>query len=142
MSFDRERSIIAQNAGTTAANIAGTYDGTEPLEEYLAKFDAIRLHVFNGTLAYAGAESIVEKFEGGAANVIQASAPTATTGYARPSGGGGSDVGSIVLKSGKHAGKTIAQVADEDVSYIEWTARESKNTFLRDKASEFLRNAA
>jgi hypothetical protein len=128
---DREKSIIAQNAGTTAANIVGNYDGSEPLSDYLNRFDEVRRHVFNGTLAYAGAESVVERFEGAS------TAPTVSA-LKPPAANTSSDVGSIVLKSGKYQGKTIAQVAEEDISYLEWTAENSKNTFLKDKAAAFL----
>jgi hypothetical protein len=124
---DREKSIIAQNAGTTAANIVGNYDGSEPLADYLNRFDEVRRHVFNGTLAYAGAEAVVEHFE----NEPPKQAPQTSANTS-------SDIGSIVLKSGRYAGKTIAQVGSEDISYLEWTAKNSKNTFLKDKAAAFL----
>lgn len=51
--MDRDLSIIAQNAGSTAAAIMGTYipfDGAESLDDYLARYEQVREFVFQGTL--------------------------------------------------------------------------------------------
>jgi hypothetical protein len=129
--LDRERSIIAQNAGTTAATI---YVGLLS-NGYVSDFDPevynrLRTEVFNGTLALAGAESIVENFEGNTSDVVVA--PTSgSTGSSKPNG-------DLEIRAGKHAGKTIAQVAEEDESYLDWAAKNLKNDFLRGKIEEFL----
>lgn len=51
MALDRDLSIIAQNAGTTAAAILGPVKGD--VAEHLAAYDAIRQHVFDGTITLA-----------------------------------------------------------------------------------------
>lgn len=48
MALDRDLSIFAQNAGTTAAAIVGPYKGGS-LTEYLNRYDKVRQHVFDGT---------------------------------------------------------------------------------------------
>lgn len=66
----------------------------------------------------------------------------------RPSGksfgGGGQkkDPGTVAFKSGKHAGKTIAQVNESDADYLVWVAENSKNDFMRRVTAEFLAGAA
>lgn len=58
--MNRDSSIIAQNAGTTAANIVGPYKGGD-LAAYLDRFDVVREHVYDGTMVLANGNSLTEK---------------------------------------------------------------------------------
>lgn len=132
--MDRDRSIIAQNAGTTAAAIYNAVYGAGPWDP--ETYDAIRLHVFNGTLELAGAGVIVEQFTE-AVPTTSAPAPRPQTGSSSTDNGAG-----IELNFGKYKGQTIRQVADsgeQGVSWLNWVADESNNNFIKGKADEFLR---
>lgn len=141
--LDRERSIIAQNAGTTAANIVGAAAGlglieASTIDELLETFDNVRTAVFNGTLAFAGAESVVESFEGGGSpEPARRSAPSgggATSGGGRPHA-------DVEIKVGKYRGKTIGQVFDsgaDGVSWLEWASETLNNDWLKGRIGEFL----
>lgn len=134
--MDRDKSIIAQNAGTTAANLiasavsAGTL-APATVDELVEVFDSVRTSVFNGTLALAGAQSVVESFEGGSAS----SAPAASE---HPTGGGPRPHADVEIKFGKFRGKTIAQAHAADADYVEWLATECNNDFLKSRVREFL----
>lgn len=129
MSFDRERSIIAQNAGTTAANLLSTIHGggvvsVVDAEQVIAQFEDLRTRVFEGTLALAGEQpgavtvsDVVKTFPG-------------ATAEAAPSGGG--SAGSYKFTTGKYTGKTIAEVdaikdnRDGGRGYLEYYAENGK----------------
>lgn len=140
--MDKDRSIISQSAGKDAAELCKVIfpDGTDPDTAYDVYQD-LRLRIFNDALALAGAQSVVERFEG----QEQAAAPASGRSYTRPSGGGGGGgnfiVGSLEVNSGKHKGKTLQQIADEDPAWLDWAATSLNNTFLKGKVIEFL-NAA
>jgi len=144
MSLDRDSSIIAQNAGTIAANIYGSLvaqrgDTSFDPEEY----EAIRLHVFQGTLSLAGAETVVEVFEGAGytAGAGVANDPGANkfrqAADAVPSGGGKPD-GNFVVNFGKHRGKTLDAINAVDRGWLEWVARESNNEFVKGRVAKYL----
>lgn len=136
MGFNKELSIIAQNAGTTAAVIYTELvrqrgDSTFDPEE----FDQIRLAVFQGTLAYAGAETVVETFEGEGPSTT-APAAVSAGGYAMPRPG--SDV---ELRFGKYKGQTIQQVWDsgeDGQSWLDWAAKNTNNDFVKKQIQQFL----
>lgn len=145
MSLDRDMSIIAQNAGTAAGNIYAALvknrgDGAFNPEEY----EAIRLHVFQGTLELAGAETVVEVFEGDASEKAQPQRPVYGTRSNNDNGGGGSGSGSgnIEVKFGKHRGKTISEIYDEDEGWLRWAADNANNDFVRKHAQKFLAAAS
>lgn len=136
MSYDRDRSIIAQNAGTTAANLVATMIGGHGFEvdkdDLFELFVDIRQQVFDGTLALAGEQPTAV----GVADVVRAF-PGATTESAtafQVTGSGGNK-GDVKFTSGKHNGKTIAQVDAErgnngrDVGrdYLTWYADKGTN---------------
>lgn len=136
--LDRERSIIAQNAGSTAASLVASAVAAGTLapattDELLSEFDKVRTTVFNGTLAFAGAESIVQSVEGSSTPPAQSSAPA-------PSGGSKPNA-DVEIRVGKYRGKTIGQVAEDDLDYLQWMGENINNDFLRDKVNEFLRAA-
>ena len=159
MSFNKEHAIIAQNSATAAANIVSALISAGGLNDPLATFDEFRTHIFNGTLTLGGAEMIVETFES-PTSVAQAvatppnrfpdsfpepSAPEPSYGgnsggggYSGGGGGGGNGAGSVVLKFGKHRGKTIAQVAQEDAGWLTWASENTNNDFVKNKIREFL----
>lgn len=136
MGLDRDSSIIAQNAGTTAAAIynalvAQRGDTTFDPEEY----EAIRLHVFQGTLSLAGAETVVEVFEGSGTAQASSTYP-APQAVASPSGG--KPNADLVINFGKHRGKTVETIDKTDRSWLEWVARESNNEFVKSRVAKFL----
>ncbi len=132
MSFDKERSIIAQNAGTTAANLVSTVINSTLEGEDWRKgdvvdlFQELRQMVFEGTLALAGetaspitVSDVVREFPGA---TVEAPAS-------------GSANGSYKFTSGKYAGQTIAQVdsipagganRDGGRGYLEYYAENGK----------------
>jgi hypothetical protein len=154
LSFNKEHAIIAQNSATAAANIvaAQIQAGVGSLDP-MAAFDTYRAHIFNGTLTLGGAEMIVETFES-PTSVAQAVATPPTRfpdsfpepEAAQPSyggggnggSGGGNGAGSVVLKFGKHRGKTIAQVSQEDAGWLTWASENTNNDFVKNKIREFL----
>lgn len=151
LSFNKEHAIIAQNSATAAANIVAAQieAGVGSLDP-MAAFDTYRTHIFNGTLALGGAEMIVETFES-PTSVAQAVAsppsrfpdsfpePSAPEpSYGGGGGGNSSGAGGVVLKFGKHRGKTIAQVAQEDAGWLTWASENTNNDFVKNKIREFL----
>lgn len=136
---DRDKSIIAQNAGSTAAAIltAGVNAGAiQPRDEdeLLATYDTIRTSVFNGTFALAGAESVVESFEGGGS-----SAPTSAP--ASGGGGGGSRPhADVEVRIGKYRGKTIGAIHSEPegADWLDWASQNLSNDWLKTRIREFL----
>lgn len=152
LSFNKEHAIIAQNSATAAANIVSALiaSGSTGGADALSVFDEFRTHIFNGTLTLGGAEMIVETFES-PTSVAQAVAtpPTrfpdsfpepeaAQPSYGGGGGGGNSGAGGVVLKFGKHRGKTIAQVAQEDAGWLTWASENTNNDFVKNKIREFL----
>lgn len=127
MAYEKESAIAAQNAGSTAATLyaslvnSGQVQGFDP-----AVYNDIRTAVFNGTLALAGAGAVVEVTEGqpsGNGNV-------GTPGNANPA--------TVVVNFGRHRGKTISAIAAEDISWVEWAAKECNNPFIKNIAREYL----
>lgn len=133
MPYNKEFAIAAQNAATAAATL---YSGTGITVE---QFEEVRTAIFNGTVGLAGAESVIEVFEGTAAPAA-VSTGTVAASYAppAPSQVASSGAGDIAFNGGKHQGKTIAQVFNEDASYIEWAADKMKNSFMQGKCREYL----
>lgn len=139
MAFDRERGIAAQNAGTTAANLvasavaAGTL-APASVDELVIEFEQLRTTVFQGTLALAGAETIVETFESPttpAADSFDAPAVAPAASGARPHA-------DVAVKIGKHKGKTIGQIFQEDEGWLEWASQNVSNDWLKGRIREFL----
>lgn len=153
MGFSKEHAIIAQNSATVAAALVGPGATVEQFEE-------VRRQVFNGTLALAGAESVVEAFESPTSVAQAVAAPTypqAAPAYEPfpqpspsfdPSGPGG-----VELKFGKYKGQTIAQVWADPTpdprsgepagrGWLEWAAANTNNDFVKSKIREFLATAA
>lgn len=138
--FDRDMSIIAQNAGSTAASIYNALlssrgqDQTFDPDEY----EAIRLFVFQGTLELAGAETVVEKFEG-------TTTPSTTPAVEHPdhpdtrhNPDSEAPYADTVVKFGKHRGKTIAKIDEEDRGWLEWCAGNSNNDFVKKATERYL----
>lgn len=140
LSYDNSAAIIAQNAGTTAAALLKVYGetiGGVTEQNFLDLFNEFRKEVFDGTNALAGAGSTVQSFESStSARPTTAAAPRSTAGSGGASGG--ADPGTVVVKFGKWAGQTIAQIAEQDASYVEWLAENSNNDFVRGRAEAFL----
>lgn len=138
--LDKDRSIIAQSAGKDAVELVKVAfaDGGS-VADVVSAYKDIKREVFNDTLALAGAESVVESFEGGqSAPTTQQAAPSG------PAGGGASRPNAeLEVRSGKFAGKTLGQIAEEKdgPSWLDWASRELKNDFLKTRIQQFL-NAA
>lgn len=150
MAYNKEDAIAAQNAGSSAATVYASL-GLSVWDPDL--YRQIRLDIFNGTIALAGSNAVVETFEGAQAPTpLPAPAPQpvqATTGP-QPAGGASSDNGAgVELKFGKYRGQTIEQVFNitsidsksgepEGQSWLRWAAENSNNDFIRGKVREFL----
>lgn len=146
MSFDRERSIIAQNAGTTAANLVATIIqnivGDWSQGDAVDLFTELRQLVFDGTLELAGAGSSPV----GVADVVREFPGTTTEA---PTGGGAN--GSYKFTSGKYAGKSIAEVdsipagganRDGGRGYLEYYAENGKQENVVRAVKSYLAAAA
>lgn len=148
--MNKDLLIVAQNSATGAASIvaAAVSAGKTEAEEILPLFDAIRTHIFQGTVELGGATPVaptpvaeaVAEPASAPANVTPVPTPVATP-QAAPAAD--SDAGSIAFKFGKHQGKTIAQVAQEDGKYLEWAATNlTNNQFMNDKIRAYLASVA
>lgn len=141
--MDRDKSIIGQNAGTTAAAILNTLVNAgivhvADVDDALATFDRIRKDVFAGSLELAGAETVVAGFSGGAA---PSSVSSVTSSYSEPTPAAGRPGGDVEIKFGKYAGKTIADVyasGKDGAEYLEWAAGNLNNDFLKKHIRSFL----
>lgn len=60
--------------------------------------------------------------------------------YPKKSSGGGdnADPGTLEIRGGKYAGKTIAAVYEDDPSYLDWCVTNLKNDFLVGRIEAFL----
>lgn len=139
MSFNKDHAIIAQNSATAAATI---YSAIGPQEWNKDLYEKIRTDIFNGSIGLAGAQSVVEAFEspssiGDVARESFSAPSSAPTGDSFSASGGGG-AGSTVLKFGKHRGKTISQVAQEDRGWLDWASQNTNNDFVKTKIREFL----
>ena len=143
MSFNKDHAIIAQNSATAAATI---YSAIGPQEWSKEIYEQIRTDIFSGSLALAGAETVVQTFEApsSVADIARQAAPAGETPFPPAGGGfsasGGGTAGATVLKFGKHRGKTIAQVASEDPGWLDWASQNTNNDFVKTKIREFLSN--
>lgn len=140
--MDRDRSIIGQNAGTTAAALLTTavqagVVAPATLDDLLETYDTIRTSVFNGSLALAGAQSVVEKFEPGYD-------PSSDVGRDRLQSvptGGGKPHADVEVKVGKYRGKTIGAIYDlgeDGAGWLEWASQNLSNDWLKGRIAEFL----
>lgn len=144
--FNKDAAIIAQNATTPAANLAAAIITANPAhatttESALALFDAVREHIYNGSLLLAGVDSAVEFL--GATPTAPAARPSGGGGgRGKPSGGRGApasgNAGETVVNMGKHRDKTIADIHGEDPEYVTWMADKCSNDFLKRQAKAFL----
>lgn len=132
MSYSTEAAIAAQNAATAAATLLATTGGltTAAPESILETFEQIRLGIFEGTVRLA------QETEVGQVAPRQYASGGAPR---RASGGGGSvtEDGTTVFNSGKHAGKTIAQVQEEAPDYLDWCVDNLRNDFMRRRIAAF-----
>lgn len=142
--FDRDRAITAGNS----ANVAGTIvaalirSGQVSLDAIEGTFERLHVVVFNSNIGLAGAETVVETFEGSPAAAPAAEVVSIPRPAAKPSPSGSGDPGTVVLKFGKHSGKTIAQVFDEDPGWLEWASENTNNDFVKSRINEFYRRQA
>lgn len=136
MSFSKDHAIIAQNSATAAATI---YAAIGPQEWTADLYEQIRTDIFNGSIALAGAEAVVQTFESpsSVADIARDATPQQNSGFSASSGG---TAGATILKFGKHRGKTIAQVASEDPGWLDWASQNTNNDFVKTKIREFLSN--
>lgn len=127
-SFSKEHAITAQNAATAAATLLQGKDVT--MEQY----EEVRTSIFQGSLALAGAETVVQVFEG---ETAVAPAPSSQPAPSSPTSNSGGP-GEVVVNFGKFRGKTIAQIAEADESYLEWLSNEANNDYIKNMAKRFL----
>lgn len=138
--LDKDRSIISQSAGKDAAELAKAIIALTGETDTATVFDIyqdLRLRIFNDALVLAGAESVVERVEGGSPTNAT---PEARKPYAR--GGSahrdGNDPGTLEIKAGKHQGKTVADAVAEDPEWAEWAVSNLKNEFLRSRIEAYV----
>ncbi len=62
--------------------------------------------------------------------------PQAQPATRRSAGNG--DPAKVVIKFGKHQGKTLGQILAQDKGYLEWLAEKSSNQFIAGKARQLL----
>lgn len=136
--MNKDLSIIAQNAGTTAGNIVSALIASGKVEGFDADlYNEIRREVFNGSLDLAGAESVVVAFEGGGSTSSAGGSDYVTT-----STGGSAPHADFEINSGKHRGKTLAAIDREDRSWLEWAADKLNNDYARKRIVEYVRATA
>jgi hypothetical protein len=137
LSFSVDASIIAQVSGKIAGDLVVA--GIVPL----AEMGDVQRDIFNTTLSLAGAESVVEVIEsvGTGARGNRGGGNSGGNRGRSSNGDGGQYAnqapGDVVIKSGKHEGKTIADAAAEDPEWIEWARENLNNDFLRKKVEAF-----
>lgn len=136
--FDqRDRSMMAANATTAAQALtaacveAGLITSTEDAGK---AFWDMRAKVLTANLQVAGAE---EDSIGEAESVVRSIAPNTTE--VKESSTEDDGPGSVKLKFSSHKDKTIAQVYEEDPSFVtEFLAKKTNNEFIKRKANEFV----
>lgn len=130
--MDKDRSIIAQSAGKDATEIVKALIGVGEvaLDSAFDVYETLKTDIFNSTLALAGAQSVVERFEGGPSY----SEPTSA------SSGGGRPHADVEVKMGKFRGKTIGQIdaEPEGHDWLEWAAESISNDWLKGRIREYL----
>jgi hypothetical protein len=145
--FNKEASIVGQNAGSTAASLMAAYVASGAnygtLDDFLADYNAIRTDVMNGSIALAGAEGFIEAF-----GSAPAPAPARGGGggrsfgggnQRRSSGGGGggnSDPSTIEVNFGKYRGVTLGTIQADDPEYLDWLEENANSDWLRNKVTE------
>lgn len=140
--YNKEASIVAQNAGSTAAIIYAA------LTEKGAAFDAdlyneIRSVVFDGSINLGAAEKFIAYFasavaQKGPSSFVSRRSGSSSAPSGESTGAGSKSPAEVELTFGKYRGKTIADVYDDDSSYVEWIAKEAQSDFIRRVAGEYL----
>lgn len=123
--FNKDKAIIAQNSASVAANLTAAIIAANPekattTESALALFDTVRSHIFGGSVALAE--------EAAQAPGPRAASKPAGAQSAAPATG---DPGDVTLTMGKHRGKTLAQVDNEDPTYLTWILEKGTNAELK-----------
>lgn len=135
--MDKDRSIIAQSAGKDAAEITKALIGAGEVSSLSALdvYENLKTGIFNSTLALAGAQSVVESFEGN-------SSPSSSPASAPSGGGGGSGRphADVEVRIGKYRGKTIGAIHDEPegADWLGWASENLSNDWLKSRIREFL----
>lgn len=137
--MDRDLSIIAQNAGTTASNIyAALVANRGDMVFDPAEYAGIREAVFNGTLELAGSEAVARAF-------VPTTTASEAVGEVRAAASASRPHENVTINFGKYRGQTIGQVYDSNgqgAEYIKWLAESANNDFIKKRAAEFLTVAA
>lgn len=129
--FNKDAVIVAQNATMPAVQLCCAIIGANPdrattTESALALYDTVHQHIFTQSMLMGGVDS-VEAF-------LEASPSSAGT---RTS----TDPGAVTFRgSGKHAGKTIADVHAEDPEYLTWAVSDKglRNSYMVGQIRAFL----
>ena len=147
MSFDqKDRVIVAQNSSTGAAAIVAAEIASTGGRFDAGRFEEIRSSIFNATLDLAlngsgttAVARVVDAFPGAQveqqyAAAAPAEAPRQASSYGAPS----APNADFTINSGKHAGKTLAQIDAEDRSWLTWADAKLQNDYARKRISEYL----
>lgn len=137
--MDKDRSIIAQSAGKDAAELTKALIGAGEVTSLNAidVYDTLKTDIFNSTLALAGAQAVVERFEGGSS---YDNGGPGTTLQSVPTGGGRPHA-DVEVKVGKYRGKTIGDIFDlgeDGAGWLDWASKNLSNDWLKGRISEFL----
>lgn len=130
--FNKDAVIVAQNATMPAvqlccAIIAANDSKPTTTESALALYDQVHQHVFEQSMLMGGVDSVESFLE---------AEPAPSRGTRT-----NSDPGSVAFRgSGKHAGKTIAEVHAEDPEYLTWAITEKglRNQYMVQQIRAFL----
>lgn len=139
--FNKDAVIVAQNATIPAVNLAAAIITANPervttTESALELFDAIRTHIFEGSMALAGVED-VEAF----IDAMPSRAPS-RGGAPRSNGGGNQSPGDVTFNVGKHKGESIAAVHASDPEYLTWAVEKMRNDFMVTRIKSYLAEQA
>lgn len=136
--FSRQAAIMAQSSASTAAALMVQY--SPDWDE--AMFDELTTIIFNKVITLAGATSVLEVME---AEEGWYNKPEPQRGARRGGGGGGggrtnypSDPRDTTVDFGKHAGKSLGQLVEEDRSYVEWLADKARDSRMKEAAAAVL----
>lgn len=133
--MDRDLSIIAQNAGSTAAAIYANFAGPE---FDVTLYNSIRQAVFDGTKVLAEGGNLAAAT---VARHFDSTDAVAAVEEIRESASASRPNEDVEINFGKHRGKTIGAIYDsgkDGKEYIEWLGEKSNNDFIKSRVRQFL----
>lgn len=140
--FNKDAVIVAQNATMPAVTLAAAIMAANPehattTESALRLYDAVHSHVAEKSMQFGGVESLEDFLEAEPASNSRGPRgnTTSPTRQGAPSGG---DPGSVQFNSGKHRGKSIAEVHASEPDYLTWAVEKLRNEYMVGRISAYL----